>query len=67
MCFCLIFNCLDECKRYHEAIYLDPKYSIAVTEVLAEMFSKIMMKPLETLGESIYVFNKSALSKWNWI
>lgn len=61
------FISLDECKRYREAIHLDPKYSIAMTEVLAEMLSKIMMKPLETLGESIYIFNKSALSKLNYI
>uniref|UniRef100_A0A2S2P515 Chloride channel CLIC-like protein 1 n=1 Tax=Schizaphis graminum TaxID=13262 RepID=A0A2S2P515_SCHGA len=54
-------NNLDECKKYKEAIKLDPKYSIAITDVLAEMLSKIMMKPIETLGESIYVFNKSVL------
>ncbi|XP_060841892.1 chloride channel CLIC-like protein 1 [Rhopalosiphum padi] len=54
-------NNLDDCKKYKEAIKLDPKYSIAITDVLAEMLSKIMMKPIETLGESIYVFNKSVL------
>lgn len=54
---------LDECKKYREAIHLNPKYSIALTEVLAEMFSKTLMKPIETLGQSIYVFNKSALSE----
>lgn len=54
---------LDECKKYREAIYLNPKYSIALTEVLAEMLSKTLMKPIESLGQSIYVFNKSALSK----
>lgn len=53
----------DECKRYKEAIYLDPKYSIALTEVFAEMFSKILIKPIEVLGDSIHVFNKSVLSK----
>jgi len=52
---------LDECKKYKEAIYLNPKYSIAVTEVLAEMFTRILIKPIECLGESIYVFNKSVL------
>jgi len=59
-------NKLDECKKYKEAIYLDPKYSIAATEVLAEMLSKIMVKPLETLGESIYKFNKSVLMDFPW-
>ncbi|XP_025192442.1 uncharacterized protein LOC112592552 isoform X2 [Melanaphis sacchari] len=54
-------NNLDECKKYKEAIYLNPKYSIAVTDILAEMFSKMMTKPLEALGDSIYVFNKSVL------
>lgn len=54
---------IDECKRYKEAIYLDPKYSIAMTEVLAEMFSKTLIKPIEVLGDSIHVFNKSVLSK----
>lgn len=52
---------LDECKRYKEAIYLDPKYSIALTDIFAEMLSKMMMKPIEALGTSIYVFNKSVL------
>ncbi|CAH1715475.1 unnamed protein product [Aphis gossypii] len=56
-------NNLDECKKYKEAIYLDPKYSISVTDILAEMLSKMMMKPVEALGDSIYVFNKSVLSK----
>jgi hypothetical protein len=42
---------------------LDPKYSISVTEVLSEMLSKIITKPIESLGESIYGFNKSVLSK----
>lgn len=54
-------NNLDECKKYKEAIYLDPKYSISVTDILAEMLSKMMMKPIEALGDSIYVFNKSVL------
>jgi len=54
---------LDECKKYKEAIYLDPKYSISVTDILVEMLSKMMMKPIEALGDSIYVFNKSVLSK----
>jgi len=58
-----IFIFSDECKKYKEAIYLNPKYSIAVTEVLAEMFTRILIKPIECLGESIYVFNKSVLSK----
>ncbi|XP_001949547.1 uncharacterized protein LOC100164865 [Acyrthosiphon pisum] len=52
---------LDQCKRYKEAIFLDPKYSIAMTDIFAEMFSKMLTKPIEALGESIYVFNKSVL------
>lgn len=59
----ILLDSLDECKRYREAIFLDPKYSIAITEVFSEMFSKMMIKPIETLGESIYSFNKSVLSK----
>jgi len=46
---------------------LDPKYSIALTDIFAEMVSKMMMKPIEALGDSIYVFNKSVLSKKNSI
>jgi len=52
-------NNLDQCKKHKEAIFLDPKYSIAITDIFAEMFSKMMMKPIEALGETIYVFNKS--------
>ncbi|XP_025412459.1 uncharacterized protein LOC112684937 [Sipha flava] len=52
---------IEECKRFREAIILDPKYSISVTEVLSEMLSKIITKPIESLGESIYGFNKSVL------
>lgn len=61
--FTFITFFIDECKRYREAIYLDPKYSIALTEVFAEMFSKTLIKPIEILGDSIHVFNKSVLSK----
>lgn len=53
----------DECKRYKEAIYLDPKYSIAITEVFAEMFSRTLIKPIVVLGDSIHAFNKSVLSE----
>lgn len=42
---------------------MDPIYSIALTEVLSEMLSKMMIKPLETFGESIYKFNKAVLRK----
>ncbi|XP_060861303.1 uncharacterized protein LOC132938467 [Metopolophium dirhodum] len=54
-------NNLDQCKKHKEAIFLDPKYSIAMTDILAEMVSKMLMKPIEALGESIYLFNKSVL------
>lgn len=59
----LTFISLDECKKYREAIVLNPIYSIAITEVFTEMLSKMMVKPIETLGESIYGFNKSVFSK----
>ncbi|XP_050541170.1 uncharacterized protein LOC126905484 [Daktulosphaira vitifoliae] len=57
---------IEECKKFNEAIHLDPLYSIAITEVLAEMLSKIIMKPLECLGTSIYIFNNAALKDLPW-
>lgn len=44
---------------------MNPILSIALTEVLVEMFSKMMTKPIESLGNSIYIFNKEVLSKLN--
>ncbi|XP_050438362.1 uncharacterized protein LOC126844303 isoform X2 [Adelges cooleyi] len=59
-------NDIEECKKFNEAIHLDPLYSIAITEVFAEMASKIIMKPLECLGSSIYIFNNAALKDLPW-
>lgn len=57
------FLYVDDCIKLKEAIHINPKYSIAITEVLAVMFSKIILKPLELMGETIYIFNKSVFSK----
>ncbi|VVC33531.1 Hypothetical protein CINCED_3A021676 [Cinara cedri] len=55
---------LDECKAYKEAVHLNPMYSIAITEVFAEMLSKIMVKPIESLGEAVYSFNNSVFKDY---
>jgi hypothetical protein len=57
------FHKEDECRKYYEALMLDPALEVTPTVVLSEVVAGFFLHPIDKLGSAIAAFSNNILGK----